>query len=99
MTANQVTSPHALVDMYPIDAQQLYIDTCKQSLGNSAGETRDHLSRESVAAYDAWDAVYREFTQEQVTHHGRHGSDTSITESKQTGKHSLVDTVKGIFKH
>ncbi len=93
----EVVFPRSLSDIYPAAAQQVYIETYKKSFATSDGDTRDRLSRESVASRDAWDAVGREFVQDSVTHKfHRIGEQAAV--AGQGGKKSLLGTVKGLFK-
>lgn len=94
----EVVFPRSLRDIYPEPAQALYIETYKQSWATAAASTRDSLSRESVAARDAWDAVRRQYVQDPVTHKFRRIGDQASAEPTQTGKRSLLDAVKGLFK-
>ena len=95
---NQVVFPRSLSDIYPAAAQQLYIATYKQSLASSEAAARDSLSRESVAARDAWDAVRREYIQDPVTHKWRRNGDQVAAEPTRTDKRSFLGMVKGLFK-
>ena len=94
----EVVFPRSLSDIYPAAAQQLYIETYKQSWASSEAATRDSLSRESVAARDAWDAVRREYTQDAVTHKWSRNGDQVAAEPTRTGKHSFLGMVKGMLK-
>ena len=95
---NQIVFPHSLIDIYPVAAQQLYIETYKQSWATTAAGVSGSLSLESVAARDAWDAVRREFTQDAVTHKWRSNGDQVAAEPTRTGKRNFLGTVKGMFK-
>jgi cation transport regulator ChaB len=94
----EVVFPRALSDIYPVAAQQLYIETYKQSWAKSEAATRDSLSRESVAARDAWDAVGRAYVQDPVTHKFRSAGDQIVVEAARMGKRTFLGTVKGLFK-
>ena len=94
----EVVFPRGLSDIYPAAAQQLYIETYKQSWSKPQGETLDRLSRESVAARDAWDAVGRQFTQDSVTHKWRRNGEEAAVASSGSGKRSILGSIKGIFK-
>ena len=95
---NEVLFPRSLRDIYPMAAQELYIETYKQSWATSVAGTRDVLSRESVASRDAWDAVGREFTQDAVTRKWRRISDIVAPERARTGKRSMLVAIRGIFR-
>lgn len=94
----EVVFPHSLSDIYPMAAQEIYVNTYKQSWAKSGEAARDNLSRESVAARDAWDAVWREFTQDSVTHKWHRIGDHVAADATQTGKRSFLSTVKGMLK-
>ena len=95
---NQVVFPRSLSDIYPVAAQQLYIETYTQSWATTAAGTSNALSRAGVAARDAWDAVRREFMDDPVTHKWRRIGDQVAAEPTRTGKRSFLGTVKGMFK-
>ena len=95
----EVVFPRSLSDIYPAAAQHLYIETYKQSWTNSVAGTSTALSREGVAARDAWDAVRREFMDDPATHKWRRISDLAAAEPTRTDKRSFLGTVKGLFKH
>jgi cation transport regulator ChaB len=95
----EVVFPRSLRNLYPVAAQQLYIETYKKSMAIKTATTRDGLSRESIAARDAWTAVGREFTQDAVTHKWHRIGEQVAPESTRTDKRSLLGTVKGLFKH
>lgn len=71
-TQNEVEFPRALRDMFPPEAQALYVETYKQSWARSVqgsnDMSKDKLSREGAVARDAWEAVKREFEEDTVTH-------------------------------
>lgn len=90
----EVVFPRSLSDIYPVAAQQLYIETYKHSWAKAEEATRDSLSRESVAARDAWDAVKREFTQDAVTHKWQRNGYQVAAEPTRTGNRSIMGTVK-----
>lgn len=94
----EVVFPRALRDIYPAPAQQLYIETYKQSWAAAETATKDSLSRESMAARDAWGAVGRVYEQDPVTHRFRLIGDQVAAVSPRTDKRSFVGTVKGLFK-
>jgi cation transport regulator ChaB len=95
---NEVIFPRTLSDIYPMAAQEIYIKTYKQSWARSGEAAKDSLSRESVASRDAWDAVWREYMQDAVTHKWHRIDDRVAASSSQTGKRSFISTVKGMFK-
>jgi len=84
--------------MFPAAAQQLYLETYKQSWETTVAGTQDNLSRESVAARDAWDAVRREFTQDAVTHKWQRIGEQVATEPTRFDKRSFVGKVMNLFK-
>jgi len=92
---NEVVFPRALRDMFPAAAQQLYVESYKQSLAKPAEGTSAELSREGVASRDAWDAVRREYVQDSFTHKWRHISDPAPI---RTEKRSIVGTIKSLLK-
>ena len=94
----EVVFPRALIDMYPAQAQKLYIEAYKHSWATSAVGTSGNLSRESVASRDAWEAVKREYEQDPVTHKFLRIGDPVVSGKAKTGKRSLLDAVKGLFK-
>ena len=94
----EVVFPVALSDIYPASAKQLYIDTYKQSWDTSVEGRVDGLSRESCASRDAWGAVMREYSQNQVTHKWYHNGDPNAGAKTSAGKRSFLGTVKGLFK-
>ena len=99
MTAEtEVVFPRTLSDIYPMAAQQLYIETYKLSWATPGGATQDRMSRESVASRDAWNAVWREYIQDDVTHKWRRKGDQAAAESTPTGKRSLFGAIKGMLK-
>jgi len=93
----EVVFPRSLRDIYPAPAQQLYIETYKQAWATAEAGSRDSLSRESVAARDAWEAVRRLYAQDPVTRKFRHIGDEVAVESKRKDKRSLLGAVKGLF--
>jgi cation transport regulator ChaB len=97
-TETEVVFPRALRDIYPAPAQQLYIETYKKSWAVTEESSRDNLSRESVAARDAWDAVGRLYTQDPVTHKFRRSGDQVAAEPSQMGRRTFLGTLKGLFK-
>jgi len=95
---NEVVFPRSLRDMYPAPAQQLYIETYKQSWATGELAPRDTLSRESMAARDAWAAVGRSYAQDPVTHKFRRIGEQVAAEPAVTGKRTLLGAVKGLFR-
>jgi len=95
---SEVVFPRALSDIYPVAAQKLYIETYKHSWAYSVTGTRDSLSRESMAARDAWDAVGRLFIQDAVTHKWRPVGEQAAADSRQMGKRSFLGAIKGLLK-
>ena len=97
---NEVVFPKALRDIFPIEAQKVYIDVYKQSWNefNEGNGNGRELSRESVAARDAWDAVRREFEVDSITHKWHRIGEQAAAGGAQTGKRSLMDAIKGVFK-
>jgi cation transport regulator ChaB len=94
---NKVVFPPALRDMYPADAQKLYIEMYEQSWGTFKVGGGD-LSRESVAARDAWDAVRREFVDDPVTHKWRRIGEQAVQEKTQMDKRSFRDVLRRMMK-
>ena len=97
---NEVVFPRALRDIFPMDAQKLYIDTYTLSwrgFGEGKGNVSE-LSRESVAARDAWDAVRREFEDDSITHKWHRIGEQAAVGGAQAGKSSLLDAIKSAFK-
>lgn len=94
----EVVFPRALRDIYPAPAQQLYIETYNQSWATAVAGSRDSLSRESVAARDAWEAVGRLYSQDPVTHKIQRIGDQVAAEPTHTEKHTFLGTIKGLFK-
>ena len=94
----EVVFPRSLRDMYPAAAQQVYIETYKQSWETSVAGTRDNLSRESVAARDAWEAVGRVYAQDPVTHKFHGTGDPVAAEPTRIDKRSFVGKLKNMFK-
>lgn len=96
----EVVFPRSMRDIFPAAAQQVYIETYKQSWAKSAEGTHDQLSLEGVAARDAWDAVRREFMEDTVTHKWRRIGEqtTDLTGETRTDKRSFLGTVKSLFK-
>jgi DNA-binding NarL/FixJ family response regulator len=94
----EVVFPRSLSDIYPEQAQKLYVEAYKQSWVTAAAGSRDNLSRESVAARDAWEAVRREYAQDPVTHKFRLNGEQAAAESIRTGKRTFLGTVKGLFR-
>jgi cation transport regulator ChaB len=92
----EVVFPRSLSNLYPVEAQKIYIETYKQSMAIHAAETKNGLSVESMASRDAWDAVQREFVQDPVTHKF-HRVGEQVVDTSQTDKRSLLDKVKGLF--
>jgi cation transport regulator ChaB len=67
----EVEFPKSQRDLYPTEAQQLYVETYKQSFADSAKGNSGQLSHESVASRDAWEAVKRQYEEDPVTHKWR----------------------------
>lgn len=95
----EVVFPRSMRDIFPAAAQQVYIETYKQSWAKSVQGTSDQLSPESVASRDAWDAVRREFVEDPLTHKWRRAGDQVAAEPTGTDKRSFLGKVKGLFKH
>lgn len=90
----KVEFPKAHRDLYPVAAQQIYIDTYKQSFAESAKGTNDQLSRESIASRDAWNAVRRAFVQDDITHKWRAIGDPVVAPAE---KRTVISAIKGLF--
>ena len=93
----EVVFPRSLANLYPIEAQKLYIEAYKTSMANNAKATVGSLSLESSAARDAWEAMQREFVQDPITHKV-HRVGEQAPEPAPAAKRSLLDSVKGLFK-
>ena len=93
----EVVFPRSLANLYPIEAQQLYIEAYKKSMANNAKATAGSLTLESSAARDAWEAMQREFVQDPVTHKVHRVGEVAA-EPTSAAKRSLFDSVKGLFK-
>lgn len=91
----EVEFPKSQRDLFPPEAQQLYIETYKQSFADTARGNSDQLSHESVAARDAWGAVKRQFEEDPVTHKWRAIGGQVAAPVK---KDSLLDGFKRMFK-
>lgn len=97
---NEVVFPKALRDIFPGEAQKVYVDTYKRSWsgfgeGNGNGS---ELSRESVAARDAWNAVRREFEEDSITHKWHRIGEQAAAGEVRAAKGSLLDSIKSAFK-
>jgi cation transport regulator ChaB len=94
----EVVFPRAMRDIYPAAAQQLYIETYKRTWAESKIGTSNQLSRESVAARDAWDAVKREFVEDSLTHKWRRVGDQATANVTHAEKGSFMSIIKRLFK-
>ena len=90
-----VEFPKSQRDLFPAAAQQLYIQTYKQSFAESSRGHSSQLSHESIAARDAWEAVKRAFVQDNVTHKWRAVGDPDEIPAE---KGSIVNALKRLFK-
>lgn len=84
----------------PAAAQRLYVDAYKQSMTKpveGAGAS-DELTRESVAARDAWAAVRRLYREDPATLKWRPIVDQATAGGTQAAKRSFLGRVKGLFK-
>ena len=95
---HKVVFPQSLRDMFPADAQKLYIETYEQSFAAFKVEGSSDLSRESVAARDAWDTVKRAFQEDPITHKWRRAGEQAAQEQTRTEKRSLLDMLKRVFQ-
>ncbi len=94
----EVVFPRSMRDIFPAAAQQVYIETYKQSWAKSVAGTHDQLSLEGVASRDAWDAVRREFLEDSVTHKWRRTGEQVAAEPTGTDRRSFLGRVKGLLK-
>ena len=94
----KVVFPPSMRDIYPAAAQQLYIETYKQSWAESAKGTSTQLSLEGVAARDAWDAVRREFEQDSTTHKWFRNGEIAAAQVSHAEQGSLLKTIKHLFR-
>ncbi len=90
-----VEFPKSQRDLFPAAAQQLYIQTYKQSFAESAKGNSSQLSHESIAARDAWEAVKRVFVQDHVTHKWHALGDVG---ELPVEKPSILNAIKRLFK-
>ena len=84
----------------PAAAQRLYVDAYKQSMAKpveGAGAS-DELTRESMAARDAWAAVRRLYREDPATLKWRLIADQATAGGTQAAKPSFLGRVKGLFK-
>ena len=98
----EVVFPRTMRDIYPAAAQQLYIDTYKNSFADSATGTSNQLSRESVAARDAWNAVKREYEEDHLTHKWRRIGEAAAPAGSENGKGvaaTLATSTAAIARH
>ncbi|MCL4506695.1 MAG: ChaB family protein [Chloroflexi bacterium] len=88
---------HTLRDVLPEAAQQLYIKVYEQSWDQYDPQRDGPTTREAVASRDAWNAVTREFVQDDATHkwHRKGETVTAPVAQKNRGAMGLL---KGIFK-
>ena len=94
----EVVFPRSLSSIFPAAAQQVYIETYKKSWATTVAGTQDGLSRESLVARDSWDAVKREFMQDDVTHKWyRIGEQIPVQETRAE-KQSVFDAIRSLFR-
>ena len=96
----EVEFPKSQRDLFPAAAQQLYVETYKQSFAESTKGNSNQLSHDSVAARDAWDAVKCAYEQDDVTHKWRAIAIASPggQADAQAGKDSFLGAIKRLFK-
>jgi cation transport regulator ChaB len=97
-TTPEVVFPRTQRDLFPAAAQALYISTYKKSMAESVKGDSSQLSPESVASRDAWDAVFREYTQDPVTHKWGANAKAGMPASLPPVKNSLLNTFRNLFK-
>jgi cation transport regulator ChaB len=91
-----IVFPIGLRDIYPLEAQQLYIQTYKQTMEQF--KPNGGLSREGAAARDAWDAVRREFVEDPETHKWYRKGEPTPSSKNKANSPSIRNTLKGLFK-
>lgn len=94
----EVVFPQSMRDLFPTEAQRIYIETYKQSWAKAYDGTSDQMSLEGVAARDAWEAVKRQYSQDPVTHKWGRIDGQTLVESHDAGKQSFMDKLKRLFK-
>jgi cation transport regulator ChaB len=95
----EVVFPRSMRDMFPAEAQQVYIEAYKQSLAESAKGTNNQLSVEGVAARDAWDAVRRIYVEDTVTHKWHRIDEKDSVPETQPKDQSILGSIKRLFGH
>ena len=93
---NKVVFPQSLRDMFPVEAQKLYVESYEHSFASFKAGNVD-LARESVASRDAWDAVRRQFVEDSVTHKWRRIGEEAQAPTR-VQKRALLDILKGMLK-
>ena len=93
-----VEFPRAMRDLFPVAAQQLYVETYKQSWAKSAEATGNELSREGAASRDAWNAVRREYIEDPTSHKWRRIDEPTAAPGVRSADRSLLGRLKGWFK-
>lgn len=97
-TTPEIVFPRTQRDLFPAAAQALYIETYKKSMTESVRGDSSQLSPESVASRDAWDAVFREYTQDPVTHKWGANAKAGMPAGFPEMKSSLLNTFRKLFK-
>ncbi len=64
----KVEFPKSQRDLFPLAAQELYVETYKKSYAESVRGNSTQLSHEGVASRDAWFAVKSQYVEDHVTH-------------------------------
>jgi cation transport regulator ChaB len=96
---NKVFFPPSLSDIFPPDAQKLYIEAYKQSWADAHGASSGDLVREGVASRDGWAALRREFVDDPVTHKWHRIGEPAAAEATRPEKRAFLGTIKRLFKH
>jgi cation transport regulator ChaB len=100
MTAPEVIKvefPKSQRDLFPLAAQELYVETYKKSYADSVRGDSAQLSHEGVASRDAWFAVKSQYVEDHVTHKWLPVGGVAPAEV-HAQKPSLLGRIKLMFK-
>jgi cation transport regulator ChaB len=99
---NEVEFPRSLRDMFPKEAQALYVEAYKQSwalsVQGASDMSKDKLSREGAVVRDAWDAVKREFVEDPVTHRWHRIGEQAASQKAQEDGGSILGVLRRMFR-
>jgi cation transport regulator len=96
VTEIQVEVPQAVRDLLPEDARELYVATYVKSWDEYDPNNTTGMSREAVAARDAWMAINHEYVKDENTHQW-HRKGESPTKPQLQKKRTVLIFLRNIF--